>query len=147
MGTIRKTPNGKFEARIQLAGFPAKSKTLASEREAKIWIQKQEASLLSAGAYADPGVVTVAEAIDAFKKSKKGKAVDQSVFNPCLSELGKYRIRHLSHEILSEFIDKLRNANISDYAKAVSAKKVGLHRAGFDNSINSDKLPSIGGTQ
>lgn len=135
MGTIRKTPNGKYEARIQLAGFPAKSKTLATEREAKIWVQKQEAMLLSAGTYADPGIVTVADAIDAFIKSKKGKTMDKCVFIPGLAELGSYRVRHLSHEILSEFIDKLRNARISDYAKGRKHNTAHAHRNYSDATV------------
>lgn len=128
MGTIRKTPSGKIEARIQLAGFPQKSKTFATEREAKIWIQKQEALLLSAASYDDPGVITVNDVVNDFIKSKKGKNIGKSVFIPSLKELGGYRIRNLSHEIISDFIDTLRNGKISDYALSTKHNTAHAHR-------------------
>lgn len=156
MATIRKRGEYQFEVQIRRDGYPVKSKTFISKREAELWAAQTEAEMLR-GAFIDR---TEAEKntlgdlmrrylaeISPTKKSYRSEAIRLTAFLR-YDSLCKYKASNLSGKILAEWRDRRlkevsgstcnRDLNLISHVINVARKEWGIH---IENPVTVIRRP------
>ena len=114
MATITKTPAGKWKGLVRKTGWPAKSKTFRTKRDALDWARRVEDEMVR-GTFIDRGTserVTLSDALDRYlaevspTKKASTAASDRSRARVLKAQLGQYSLVALTPETVSRFRDE-----------------------------------------
>lgn len=127
MATIRKLKSGRYNVQVRREGHPPLSGTFPNRTEAKAWARKIEGDIDQGKHYGYSRVRTLADAIDAFTKTKTTikTADDRNRHLAWWREaFGNRKLFHFTGDVVEDARERLAAENIEP-----SPKKPPRHRA------------------